>query len=428
MEIRSTPAGTDRGVKASVRSLPMSRRVFSAFCACLGTSAAVGCATDPPADLSHLPRDATAIWGVDVGAIASWAGADAPGPLAQLGSAAVRDGVAACGLDLAALDIVGAGSDRADLVIVLRAPGIGDTSTLSCLGSAKWRTNTDTPWWTVDGAELHRGDGTAIGRVISSDAVVLATDPAAHDLEVLAQGSEEAWSEPMREALASVDPGAAIWGALVPAAAAEDTTADPSSVALHVAVPGELEVQAVVRTAEPEAMAETIEAKLREVAGWVYAPPSVVDRAEIEAGEGRVALRISIALPQWQGMDLRWIDERRGLVAPEPEPQTDTTDEPPKVARVELPAIAAPVPEVVAAAVGPTGLAACDEYLTKYRACVEDKMPESVRETALKALDQSADAWKIAAATPAARSSLDEACKAASAAAEQATTAMGCTW
>lgn len=403
----------------------MTHRAVHALGVSIVAAVLVGCAADPPADLDHLPRDATAIWGVDAGKLAAWPGASGPGPLRQLGSEAWKEGIVACGLDLAALDVVGAGTDPADLVIVLRAPEIGDTSTLSCLGAGAWRDQAEA-WWTVEGAELHGTDETVIGRVIAPDAVVIATDPAAHDLDALAEGSKDPWGETLREALAEVDYRAAIWGAVVPSAVDGEESAEPQSVAFDVAVADDLVVHARVRTGDADAMAQTIEAELREVAGWVYAPPAVVDDAEIEAGDGRVQLRLSIAPPQWQGMDLRWIDERRGLVPPKPE--ADATSEPPEVAQSEQPAVELPAAEAVAVAVGPTGIAGCDEYIRKYRACIDDKMPASVREASSKALDQTVEAWKAAAATPAARSALEEACKAASAAVEQATAAMGCSW
>jgi chromosome segregation ATPase len=59
------------------------------------------------------------------------------------------------------------------------------------------------------------------------------------------------------------------------------------------------------------------------------------------------------------------------------------------------------------------GVPECDEYITKYRECIDDKMPQATRETALKALDASVDAWKQAAATPLGKEALAEACKTA---------------
>jgi hypothetical protein len=404
------------------------RRALSASFGLLGVAVLVGCVADPPADLSHLPRDANAVWGIDVAAAAAWAGTAAPGPLAQLGSQAWIEGIEGCGLDLEAAAVTGTGSDPSDVVLVVRGSGLGATSTLECLGAAAWRSEASTPYFTVDGSELLRADGTAIGRVISKDAVVIATNPAAHDLAALAEGSEDAFDDPMREALAAVDFRSAIWGAVV---VGDDTTSasGPRSVVLHASIPGDLVVHASLRASDPdetEAIAKTLEAKLEEVAGWVYAPPAVVDHAEIEAKDDRVELRMTIALSQWQGMDLRFVDERRGVREPPPESEPVPEPEPIAAAIDTREAVAVAV-EVAAAPVGPTGVAACDEYLEKYRACIEDKVPEAARKAMTEALDTTVDAWKQAAAGPGA-AALETGCKAASEAAAQATAAMGCTW
>ena len=65
------------------------------------------------------------------------------------------------------------------------------------------------------------------------------------------------------------------------------------------------------------------------------------------------------------------------------------------------------------------GVKECDDYIAMYRKCIDDKMPESVRETSKKALEMSVDAWKQAAGTAAGRAGLAEACKAAREAVER---------
>lgn len=60
------------------------------------------------------------------------------------------------------------------------------------------------------------------------------------------------------------------------------------------------------------------------------------------------------------------------------------------------------------------GVPECDEYVEKYTACIDEKMPEAARETSKKALQTSVDAWKKAAATPAGKEGLAQACKTAS--------------
>ena len=78
------------------------------------------------------------------------------------------------------------------------------------------------------------------------------------------------------------------------------------------------------------------------------------------------------------------------------------------------------IPEVV-------GIPECDEYLFKYRRCIEAKMPEASKSAVMDALDKSVEAWKTVAEGPG-RSALAETCKTASQAAKKATEAMGCTW
>ena len=81
-----------------------------------------------------------------------------------------------------------------------------------------------------------------------------------------------------------------------------------------------------------------------------------------------------------------------------------------------------------AAAGGQIGVPECDEYLTKYEACVQGKVPESVRATFSQSMNQMRDAWKQAAATSAGKAALATGCKQALAAAKQAMTAYGCQW
>jgi hypothetical protein len=96
---------------------------------------------------------------------------------------------------------------------------------------------------------------------------------------------------------------------------------------------------------------------------------------------------------------------------------------------------AAPAPSAQAtpakaasAAGGEIGIPECDSYMTKYRECIESKAPESIRETLRQSFDQATQAWKQAAATPAARDGLAQACKQATEAAKAGMQAYGCTF
>ena len=73
------------------------------------------------------------------------------------------------------------------------------------------------------------------------------------------------------------------------------------------------------------------------------------------------------------------------------------------------------------------GVPECDEYLRKYRACVEDKVPAAARKSMLDAIATMSKAWSEAAAGPA-RDALSAGCKSADEASRKSFVAMGCTW
>lgn len=97
-----------------------------------------------------------------------------------------------------------------------------------------------------------------------------------------------------------------------------------------------------------------------------------------------------------------------------------TTTPPPAAPATATPA-AAPV------TADSIGVPECDNYITKYVACVSAKVPEASRAQLQASLDQMRTAWKQAAATDAGKASLAQACTAANDAAKQSMTAFGCT-
>ena len=77
---------------------------------------------------------------------------------------------------------------------------------------------------------------------------------------------------------------------------------------------------------------------------------------------------------------------------------------------------------------GEIGVAECDEYVTKYKACLSDKVPEEARaamETGMKTL---VDGWKKAAETDEGKKGLATGCKAALDSAKTAMSSYGCEW
>ena len=86
------------------------------------------------------------------------------------------------------------------------------------------------------------------------------------------------------------------------------------------------------------------------------------------------------------------------------------------------PAAAAPM-----ATADSVGIPECDDYLTKYQACVESKVPEAARGALKLSIDQTRAAWRTAAANPAAKEGLATACKQARDATKTSMSAYGCT-
>jgi hypothetical protein len=70
---------------------------------------------------------------------------------------------------------------------------------------------------------------------------------------------------------------------------------------------------------------------------------------------------------------------------------------------------------------GKIGVPECDDYLAKYEACVNGKVPEMARAQFNSAMKTTRDAWRQAASTPQGKAGLAAACKQA---AEQAKTSM----
>lgn len=85
----------------------------------------------------------------------------------------------------------------------------------------------------------------------------------------------------------------------------------------------------------------------------------------------------------------------------------------------------ATVEEAPAETGGEIGIAECDDYISKYRACM-DKLPAEGRAAYQQGLDQMVSAWKQVPVE--ARSSLAEGCKMATENSKASMEAMGCEW
>jgi hypothetical protein len=74
------------------------------------------------------------------------------------------------------------------------------------------------------------------------------------------------------------------------------------------------------------------------------------------------------------------------------------------------------------------GVPECDDYLAKYLACVDSKVPEAARAMVRQQLDQTKAAWKQAASTPQGKAGLAMGCRQAHDAAKTSMAAYGCSW
>jgi hypothetical protein len=79
-------------------------------------------------------------------------------------------------------------------------------------------------------------------------------------------------------------------------------------------------------------------------------------------------------------------------------------------------------------AAGDFGVPECDEYMRKYLACIDSKVPDAARPSLKQALDAQKSAWKKSAETPEGRSALATGCNAAAEQTKTAVQAYGCSW
>jgi hypothetical protein len=83
---------------------------------------------------------------------------------------------------------------------------------------------------------------------------------------------------------------------------------------------------------------------------------------------------------------------------------------------------------VTAANAQSTGIAACDEFLTKYDACVGSKIPEAQRATFKTQIDQTRKAWIDMAKNPSVKTTMEATCKQTMDATKASLTAYGCSF
>jgi hypothetical protein len=74
------------------------------------------------------------------------------------------------------------------------------------------------------------------------------------------------------------------------------------------------------------------------------------------------------------------------------------------------------------------GVAECDEYIAKYEACLNGKVPEAARAAYKTSFETMRTTWKKAAETPQGKAALAQGCKTALEQAKTAFGSYGCTW
>lgn len=74
------------------------------------------------------------------------------------------------------------------------------------------------------------------------------------------------------------------------------------------------------------------------------------------------------------------------------------------------------------------GVPECDEYLTKYEACLKEKVPAVARPALEDAMKKTRETYKNLAANPTTKAGLPASCKQALEATKTAMSSYGCTW
>ena len=85
-------------------------------------------------------------------------------------------------------------------------------------------------------------------------------------------------------------------------------------------------------------------------------------------------------------------------------------------------------PKSDVAAADKIGVPECDEYITKWEACVNSKVPEAQRATYKSSFETIRKSWKDAAANPQGKAGLATGCKQALDTAKQTFSAYSCSW
>jgi len=86
------------------------------------------------------------------------------------------------------------------------------------------------------------------------------------------------------------------------------------------------------------------------------------------------------------------------------------------------------VAEKDVAALGKIGIPECDEYVEKFEACVNTKVPESQRANFMSSFISMRQSWKAIANNPQTKSELAKGCKQSMEASKKTMSSFACTW
>lgn len=105
---------------------------------------------------------------------------------------------------------------------------------------------------------------------------------------------------------------------------------------------------------------------------------------------------------------------------------TAGTDNTNNASTTSSPAADTPASTTTANAGDKIGIPECDNYLTKYEACVSGKVPEAARAQYKSSLEQTRKSWREMAANPQTKAGLTKACQMATDQAKQTFKLFGC--
>ena len=368
----------------------------------------------PPEVVRLVPADAVGFASLDVEALLAWA------PIARdrkrlLGTFAdaLLEASESCDVGLDQGRAIAAWSPDA-LTVAVTADGIGGSSTLACLagneeieavvGSVALET-------ADDAHTIVAGEHTMTAHAPSDDTLVIVvprTEEAKPAAEVELGVPDDS---SLADALARVDASQPLWAVSVDAESTpwSAVLVGGQDIALTVAFEDEGAAFEVHGGWSEDGDADALRSAFDAALASVYLPASVATRMELDT-DGGLSAEVELTRGELYAADLRWIgapppprEDKRGDDRPEEvEALLAQWAERSAVDNAKVAMSVPPEPEndLLLGKYEKIGVSECDDYIEHFGECIEDKMPEAAKETSLKALETSIDAWRKAATTP----------------------------